>query len=267
METPVSPAELRLHVERIVSHAEFEDSARHRHLLRYLADHSIATSGRSVSPQAIESDVLSRSAGARGQSVTPALVMVAEVRRKLKRYAEGAGRSDTVRITISRDGCRLEATRLPPAGLDAIVHSPSPPGTVRPGAIVVEFDAEPAVRHLARPLAAAIGERLSESIGKTVVVLSRRDIADRGLAIEHAVAAWQADAGVHGMLMTLPGEHAAGTSLSASVRLLGPDGGVVWTLWCEEPVARDGSDDDLRVMAEKVARFVADGLKVRREPS
>jgi hypothetical protein len=35
METPVSPAELRLHVERIVSHAEFEDSPRHRHLLRY----------------------------------------------------------------------------------------------------------------------------------------------------------------------------------------------------------------------------------------
>ena len=267
METPVSPAELRLHVERIVSHAEFEDSPRHRHLLRYLADHSIATSGRSLSPQAIESDVLSRSAGGRGQAVTPALVVVADVRRKLERYAAGAGRSDTIRITIPRDDCRLEATRLPPPSVDPLEHTSAPPGADRSGVIVVEFDAEPAVRHLAMPLATAIGERLGELASISATVCSRREIADRGLAIEHAVAAWQAEAGVHGMLIAFSGEQASDASLGASVRLLGADGGVVWTLWCEQPLGMVGTDDALRLMARKVAEFVAGCLKVSRQSS
>jgi len=259
----VSAADLRLHIERIVEHFEFQDSPRHRQLLRYLADHAIATGGRSVSPQAIEADVLSRSAGGRGRAVTPARVMVDDVRRKLDRYAAAAGRGDTIRISIPSDDCRLEATPHTP---DQVAERiPLPPDTPRPVVLVVEFDAEPAVRSLTGRLAEAIGERLGRLAGISVILpVSRQDIADRGLAIEHAPAAWDADAGVHGMLMALPSEQGLEASLGASVRLIGANADVIWTLWCEESTTAMDSDAGVDRMAEKIACFVADGVHASR---
>jgi hypothetical protein len=262
MDHLVSAADLRLHIERIVEHLEFRDSPRHRQLLRYLANHAIATGGRSVSPQAIEADVLARSAGGRGRAVTPARVLVDDVRRKLERYAVAAGRGDAIVISIPLDDCRLEARRNTP--VEVAEHTPLPPGTPRPVVLVVEFDAEPAARSLTAPLAEAIGERLGRHGGISVILpVSRQDIADRGLAIEHAPAAWDADAGVHGMLMALPGEPGLEASIGASVRLINADAAVVWTLWCEEPMAGTGSDA-LDRMAEKIACFAADGVRVSR---
>lgn len=263
MDPLVSASDLRLHVERIVEHSEFRDSPRHRQLLRYLADHAIATGGRSVSPQAIEADVLSRSAGGRGRAVTPARVMVDDVRRKLERYAAAAGRGDAIRVSIPAGDCRLEATPHTPVQVAA--RTPLPPGTPRPVVLVVEFDAEPAVRGLTGPLAEAIGDRLGRIGGISVILpVSRQDIADRGMAIEHAPAAWDADAGVHGMLMALPSEQGLDASLGASVRLIGADGAVVWTLWCEEATAAMDSDAGVDRMAEKIASFVADGVLASR---
>lgn len=262
---PIAPAELRLHIERIVEHAEFGHSPRHRQLLRFLADHAIASGGQSIPPRVIEQEVLSRSAGGRGRALTPPAVMVADLRRKLERYAAGAGRRDAIRISIPADDCRLQATRNPTAALatDAVV--PLPPGAARPAAIIVEFDAEPVVQHLARPLAVAISERL-RGVPVSVAQLSRHEISSAGLAIEHAVAAWQADSGVHGMLLALPSGCADYTSIGASVRLLAIDGSVVWTLWCEEKLASGGEGDALQLMAEKVAQFVVDGLKRSTSP-
>lgn len=267
MSLPVSPAELRLHIERIVEHPEFGDSPRHRHLLRYLADHAIASGGQSVPPRSIEVDVLARSAGGRGRSLTPPTVMVADLRRKLERYAAGAGRGDAIRITIAANDCRLEATRTPAA--EASVAAPVPRSSAGPrsAVLVVEFDAEPMVRHLARPLAEAIGERLRDTFVRSVQVLSRPEIAAMGLAIEHAVAAREADAGVHGMLLALPSGRPDYTSIGASVRLIALDGSVVWTLWCEEQVTPAGAEDALRLMAAKVSQFVVDGDPVVRTPA
>lgn len=263
MDLLVSASDLRLHVERIVEHSEFQDSPRHRQLLRYLADHAIATGGRSVSPQAIEADVLSRSAGGRGRAATPARVMVDDVRRKLERYSAAAGRGDAIRVSIPPDDCRLEATWHTPA--QVVERTPLPPDTPRPVVLVVEFDAEPAVRSLTGPLAAAIGERLARIGGISVILpVSRQDIAARGMAIEHAPAAWDADAGVHGMLMALPSEQGLDASLGASVRLIGADGAVVWTLWCEEATAAMDSDASVDRMAEKIATFVANGVHASR---
>lgn len=255
---PVSASELRLHVERIVDHAEFRESPRHRQLLRYLANHAIATGGRSVSPKAIEADVLARSAGGRTRALTPATVMVGDLREKLARYAADAGRGDEVRISIPRNDCRLEVTRVRAA-------APPPraavsPGVPRPLVMVVEFDAEPAVQSLAQPLATAIGVRLGDSHA-VIPAVSRREIAGRGLAIEHAPAAWDADAAVHGMLMALPGEQNLEASIGASVRLIGGDAAVLWTLWCEESLAV-GGDQALERMADKIARFVTDSIRV-----
>ena len=210
MDDPVSAVELRLHVERIADHAEFRESPRHRQLLRYLANHAIATGGRSVSPQAIEADVLARSAGGRTRALTPATVMVSDLRDKLARYAAEAGRGDEVRITIPRRDCRLEVTRVRPATPPE--RAALPPGTPRPLLMVVEFDAEPAVCSLAKPLATAISLRLGDSHA-VIPAVSRREIAARGLAVEHAPAAWDADAAVHGMLMALPGEQDSVTAL------------------------------------------------------
>lgn len=265
MSEPVSPAELRLHVERIVEHAEFDDSPRHRQLLRYLADHAIASGGQSISPQAIEKDVLARSAGGRRRALTPPAVMVADLRRKLERYASGAGRGDVVRIVIPPDDCRLEASRNEAAGR-AATPRPAPAGAVGPTTIVVEFDAEPVIQHLARPLAHAIGERL-EGVPVSVAQLSREEIAAEGLAIEHAVAAWHAHSGVHGRLLALPSGCAEYTSLGASVRLLAVDGSVVWTLWCEETLTAEGVGEALQLMAAKVAQFVVEGLRVAGRPA
>jgi hypothetical protein len=262
MERASSAAELRLHIERIVDHPEFQDLPLHRRLLRYLADHAIATGGGSVSPQAIDADVLSRSAGGRGRDVMPARVMVADLRRKLQRYATAAGRGDAIRIAIPLDDCRLVVTQ----SAEKIITEPRrrPPGTQRPVVMVVEFDAEPAVSCLVKPLAAAIVGRLMDHTSISVISpLSRQQITERCVAIEHAPAAWDADAGVHGMLMALPGEPGLEASLGASVRLINADAAVVWTLWCEESVAATGTDA-LDRMAEKIACFVADGVRVSR---
>jgi hypothetical protein len=258
MDDPVSAVELRLHVERIVDHAEFRESPRHRQLLRYLANHAIATGGRSVSPQAIEADVLARSAGGRTRALTPATVMVSDLRDKLARYAAEAGRGDEVRITIPRRDCRLEVTRVRPATPPE--RAALPPGTPRPLLMVVEFDAEPAVCSLAKPLATAISLRLGDSHA-VIPAVSRREIAARGLAVEHAPAAWDADAAVHGMLMALPGEQDLDASIGASVRLIAADAAVLWTLWCEESLAV-GNDQAIERMAEKIGRFVVDGISV-----
>lgn len=258
MDEPVSPVELRLHVERIVDHAEFRDSPRHRQLLRYLANHAIATGGRSVAPRAIEADVLARSAGGRTRALTPATVMVGDLREKLARYAADAGRGDAVRITIPRNDCRLEVTRVRPPTPPA--RPAIPPETPRPLVMVVEFDAEAAVQSLAQPLATAIGARLGDQHA-VIPAVSRRELAARGLAIEHAPAAWEADAAVHGLLMALPGEQDLDASIGASVRLIGADAAVLWTLWCEESLAL-GTDQAVAQMAEKITRFVADGIRV-----
>ena len=261
MDSPASAAELRLHIERIVEDAEFQDSPWHRRLLRYLADHAIATGGRSPSPQTIESDVLSRGAGGRGRALKPARLMVDELRSKLEQYAAGSGRGDAIRIAIPPGDCRLEATRPPATALTE--RKRLPPGTPRPVVMVVEFDAEPAVRGLARPLASAIVERLVDHGGGSVISpVTRQHIADQGLAVEHAPAAWDADAGVHGMLMGVPGEQGFDGSLGASVRLINADAAVIWTLWCEEAMTERGSEAALNRMAEKIACFVADGVEL-----
>jgi hypothetical protein len=258
MDDTVSPVELRLHVERIVDHAEFRESPRHRQLLRYLANHAIATGGRSVSPRAIEADVLARSAGGRTRALTPATVMVSDLREKLARYAADAGRGDAVRITIPWNDCRLEVTHVRPATPPA--RAALPPDTPRPLLMVIEFDAEPAVQSLAGPLAAVIGVRLGDHHA-VIPSVSRREIAARGLAIEHAPAAWDADAAVHGVLMALPGEQDLDASIGASVRLINVHAAVLWTLWCEESLAL-GIDQALEQMAAKIARFVTDGIAV-----
>jgi len=265
MEKTVSAAELRVHVERIVEHPEFEDSPRHRQLLRYLADHAIATGGRSVAPEAIEADVLSRSAGGRGRARTPARMMVDDLRRKLARYAAAAGRGDAIRISIPLNECRLDATRCAQTTRE---RKHLPPGTPRPAVLVVEFDAEPAVRSTVKPLAGAIVERLLEyAVISVISPVSRQQLSDQGIAIEEAPAAWDADAGVHGMLMALPGEHGLDASLGASVRLINADAVVVWTLWCEEPMDFGGGDEAVQRMAGKIAGFVADAVRVgRRQP-
>lgn len=250
----VSPSELRLHVERIVECGEFRDSPRHRLLLRYLADHAIASGGQSISPWSIQADILSRSSGGRGRSLTPPAVMVDDVRRKLERYAAGAGRSDAIRISIPPDDCRLETIRNPDSGVAS-----TRPEADRNGVVVVEFDAEPIVQHLSRPLADAITEHVRQA-AVPVARVSRPEIAHRGLAVEHTVAAWHARRGVHGMLVALPDGRPDYTSIGASVRLIAPDGSVVWTLWCEEPMTAD-SAATLQTMAARVATFVMDGLE------
>lgn len=261
MESPVSAAELRLHVERIVDDVEFEESPRHRHLLRYLADHAIATGGRRLSPQTIESDVLSRGAGDSGRAVKPARLMVDELRSKLERYAAKAGRSDAIRVAIPPGDCRLEVTR--PAVTTPSERKRLPAGTPRPVVMVVEFDAEPAVRSLAQPLASAIVERLLDHGGGSVISpVTRRQIAEQGLAVEHAPAAWDADAGVHGTLIGMPGERGLEGSIGASVRLINADAAVVWTLWCEEAMTAPDSEPALNRMADKIAGFVADGVEL-----
>lgn len=251
---PISPAELRLHIERIVESGEFRDSPRHRQLLRYLADHAIASGGQSIPPWSIQADVLSRSSGGRGRSLTPPAVMVDDVRRKLDRYATGAGRGDAIWISIPPDDCRLETIRNPESG----VATPRPEAD-RSGVVVVEFDAEPLVQHLSRPLADAITEHVRQA-AVSVARVSRPEIAHRGLAVEHTVAAWHARRGVHGMLVALPDGRPDYTSIGASVRLIAPDGSVVWTLWCEEPLTSD-SAATLQAMAARVAAFVMDGLE------
>jgi len=266
LDAAVSHAELRLHIERIVGCLEFQDSPRHRQLLRYLADHAIATGGRSVSPQEIHADVLCRSAGGRGEALTPALVVVDDLRRKLERYAAAAGRGDAVRISIPLNECRLTATR--PEVKITTAHKRHLPGTPRPVVMVIEFDAEPVVRSLAKPLAEAMVEKLMDHAAFSVIApVSRQQVAGQYLAVEDAPAAWDADAGVHGMLMSLPGEQNLQASIGASTRLFSREGAVVWTLWCEEPLTPAGSDEALILMAEKIAGFVADGLQVGRKPS
>jgi hypothetical protein len=262
MDRHVSAAELRMHVERIAGHPEFEDSPRHRQLLRYLADHAIATGGRSVAPETIEADVLSRSAGGRQRAVKPARVMVDDLRRKLARYAAAAGRGDAIRISIPLNDCRLDATRCAQTARE---RKRLPPGTPRPAVLVVEFDAEPAVRFAVKPLAGAIVEQLMDyAVSSVISPVSRQQLSDQGIAVEEAPAAWDADAGVHGMLMALPGEQGLDASLGASVRLINVDAVVVWTLWCEEPMVIGGEDDAVQRMAGKIAGFVADAVRVGR---
>jgi len=260
MEENVSAVELRVHVERVLEQAEFADSPRHRQLLRYLADHAIATGGRSLSAEAIEADVLRRSAGGRGRATASAHVMVHDLRERLQRYAAAAGRGDAIRLSIPLNDCRLEATRR--AQPTTRRRRPLPPGPRRLAILIVEFDAEPALRGTVTLLAKAIAERLMTYAAiAEVSSASRQQISDRGLAIEDAPAACDADAGVHGMLMALPGEHGLDASLGASARLIDADAVVVWTLWCEEPLADGGGDEAVRRLAGTIAAFVADTLR------
>ncbi|MFM7206848.1 MAG: hypothetical protein ACKO4T_09285 [Planctomycetaceae bacterium] len=253
MPSVIPAADLRLLVGRIADHPLFAEAPRHRHLLRYLADHAIATGGEDVTLRRIEADVLTTSAGVpRTPPISPR-ALVADVRLKLDRYAASAGHGDSLRLSIDPGECRLRITR----------RTPSPPGLVsdtppqHPTLVVVDFDAEPAAERFVGPLAEAIGHSLGDLAGMAVVRQSRRTLWDRGLAVEQAAAAWQAVACVHGMALLLPGEE-AGAWLGASVRLLGPAGNLVWTLWCEEPVGDDDGVAAVAAIGDAAARFVVD---------
>lgn len=251
-----SPAELRFLIERILAHREFEEAPRQRHLLRYLAYQAIAGGGRSMQPWQLEADVLTRRDGTWRSGTSPARSMVADLRRRLERYADDTGRGDPLRITIPAGECRLQVsprTPEPPAG--------DPPASrSAPEVVVVEFDAEPAVETFARPLSDHVGERLQRGGDLTAMVLPRDELLQRGVAVEQSPAAWHARAGVHGMLVRLPGPTPDLTVVGASVRLIAADGTVVWTLWCEETPG--DSVPPLPAMAESISRFVADGLSL-----
>lgn len=103
-DSPISEAEKRAAVDRILVSSTFSKSPRLCDFLHYVTDESILGRGESIRAKSIASSVYERDTVEGMTSANVVRVEARRLRRRLQDYYETEGRTDTVRVHIDKGG-------------------------------------------------------------------------------------------------------------------------------------------------------------------
>ena len=95
---PVSPAQARQQLERILNCPEFQSADRLSRLLQYLVEDALAHPGEPVNEYALGLDVFDRKEDFDPKISSVVRVQTGRLRQKLAKYYEQAGANDPVHI-------------------------------------------------------------------------------------------------------------------------------------------------------------------------